>query len=90
MPVRDDLEATALRIAARRRASLPLAPAVFIGVQEGWGVIPDSELYNLTAPIPDRTTGSTVTRETLEAAGYYVPARNAVSASSFIAETLSA
>jgi hypothetical protein len=52
----------------------PLAPAVYLGLQDGFGVSPDFEIYNLTAPLGDHPEHSTVSRETLEAAGYRVPA----------------
>lgn len=51
----------------------PLAPAKFLGVQPCYGFQPDIELWNLTADIPGHPTGSSVARETLEAAGYFVP-----------------
>lgn len=56
-----------------------LAPAVFAGFQPGFGRVPSSSLYNLTADIPDRPTGSTVTvsGETLVAAGYDLAASEA-------------
>lgn len=50
------------------------APAEFVGIQEGIpGKIADMELFNLTADIPGHNAGSTVTRKTLEEAGYKVP-----------------
>lgn len=49
------------------------APADFIGIQEGTGRIPGFELYNLTQDIPGHPAGSTVSRETLESAGYKLP-----------------
>lgn len=55
------------RIYPRRQ----LAPAVFIGRQEFPGR-PGFELYNLTADIPGHPVHSTVSRETLEAAGYII------------------
>jgi hypothetical protein len=56
--------------------SLGEAPAVFGGVQEGLPArgVPDIELFNLTQEIPGHPAGSTVSRNTLEAAGYTVPA----------------
>ncbi len=54
----------------------PAAPAEFVGVQEGIpgnAKFPDMELYNLTKDIPGHNAGSTVTRETLEKAGFKVP-----------------
>lgn len=73
---RDDIEAKASRIAARIAAvkSKPLAPAVFIGVQSGFGLVADFELFNLTADVsPMLLKNSTVTRDSLERAGFYVP-----------------
>jgi hypothetical protein len=52
----------------------PLAPAEFLCVQAGFGIVPDFELWNLTAPIPGHPTGSSVSRQTLLAAGFRVPA----------------
>lgn len=52
------------------------APATFVGIQEGIPgnpKFPDRELYNLTQDIPSHNAGSTVSRETLEKAGYEVP-----------------
>lgn len=60
-------------------AEKPVAPAEFHAVQEGLPAegehpaIPAVELYNLTEDIPDHPKGSTVSRETLEKAGYEVP-----------------
>ncbi len=61
----------------------PLAPAEFIGDQEGLPAkdgrpaVPGFELYNLTADIPGHPKGSSVTRETLEKAGFEVAPRPA-------------
>lgn len=52
--------------------SKPLAPAVFLG----WNENPfgdDLELWNLTEDIEGHPKSSTVTRETLENRGFYVP-----------------
>lgn len=49
-----------------------VAPADFIGVQSGCGVVADIELYNLRADIPGHRAGSTVSAQTLRAAGYVV------------------
>ncbi len=58
------------------------APATFIGVQEGIpGKIADIELYNLTQDIPGHPEGSTVSRETLEKAGFEVPQKPEAKAS---------
>jgi hypothetical protein len=51
-------------------------PFEFLGIQRGEGRWPDIELYNLTAPIGGHPAGSTVSRQTLEAHGYVVPARS--------------
>lgn len=51
----------------------PFAPATFCGVQSGCGVMPDFELWNLTAPISGHSAGSTVSRQSIEAAGYQLP-----------------
>lgn len=53
----------------------PLAPAVFIGRQElldGDSI----ELFNLTADIDGHPIDSTVSRQTLERAGFSVPSIN--------------
>lgn len=52
------------------------APAVFIGYQEGLpatdtrDAVPGFALYNLTADIPGHPVGSTVSADTLRAAGF--------------------
>jgi hypothetical protein len=51
------------------------APAVFIGIQSGEGVIPDFELYNLTQDVGEYKKDSTLSRESLEDMGFYVPER---------------
>jgi hypothetical protein len=59
----------------------PPAPAVFVGLQEGLPAaggrpaIAGFEIFNLTQDIPGHSKGSTVTRETLEKAGFDVPPR---------------
>jgi hypothetical protein len=53
------------------------APVEFAGIQEGGGIFPDFELYNLTEDIEGHPSGSTVSRKTLEDAGYRVPAQGA-------------
>ncbi len=73
---RDDIEAKAARIARRLESQhrLPAAPAVFIGMQLGYGFAADIELFNLTTDVsPELLRNSTVSRETLEKAGFYVP-----------------
>jgi hypothetical protein len=52
---------------------LPLAPARFIGIQDGFDLGPSIELYNLTAPVGIHPVGSSVSRETLERHGFSVP-----------------
>jgi hypothetical protein len=49
------------------------APAVWVGHQTWAGHAPIIELYNLTEDITGHPRGSTVSRETLEAAGFNVP-----------------
>jgi len=46
---------------------------VFHGVQSGMGVMPDFELWNLTAPVGIYPAGSTLSREAIEALGYSLP-----------------
>lgn len=53
-------------------AARPMAPAVFIGVQDGFGLRPSFRLFNLTADIAGHPAGSTVSEETLTAAGFTV------------------
>ncbi len=54
-------------------AQKELAPAVFIGTQSGFGIMPDMDLFNLTRDIEGHPEGSTVSRQTLEAHGFLVP-----------------
>ena len=49
------------------------APATFIGIQDGFGITPSVELYNLNAPVGIHPIHSSVSRWTLESHGYYVP-----------------
>lgn len=49
------------------------APARFLGIQEGIGHIPNIELWDLMEDIDGHCVGSTVSRQTLEKAGFYVP-----------------
>ena len=52
----------------------PFAPAKFLGIQPGIpGRIPDLELWNLTESIKGHGAGSTVSRQTIEKAGFYLP-----------------
>lgn len=53
----------------------PSAPVEFVGIQEGAYPGQEFELYNLTQDIEGHPEGSTVSRETLEKAGYDVPPR---------------
>lgn len=50
------------------------APVVFIGWQDPCGKsLPPIELWNLVRPIPGYAEGSTLSRQTLERLGYWVP-----------------
>ena len=51
----------------------PAAPVMWVGWQDCDGLMPDFEQWTLTAAIPGYPVGSTLSRETLEAAGYAVP-----------------
>jgi len=53
----------------------PVAPATFLGYQKSddQGLEQPLELWNLTADIPGHPVSSTVSRLTLEKAGYVVP-----------------
>ena len=51
----------------------PAAPATFIGIQDGFGLMPPIELYNLHTPVGEHPAGSSVSRQTLEKHGYAVP-----------------
>jgi len=55
------------------KSAKPPAPATFLGTQKGYKTIPDYDLYDLTQDLPGHPKGSTVTRETLEDAGFTVP-----------------
>ncbi|MDI1248114.1 MAG: hypothetical protein PSV13_04445 [Lacunisphaera sp.] len=48
------------------------APATFIGIQDGFGSLPEEELYNLRAPVGEHPVGSTVSRSTLEKHGFQI------------------
>jgi hypothetical protein len=52
-----------------------VAPVVYRGFQQGYGELPGQHLYNLTADIPGTAfaKGSTVTRNSLEQAGFTIP-----------------
>lgn len=57
-----------------RAPPLQDAPVVFLGWQDPCGTRTEPiELWNLTQDIPGHSAGSTVSRETLERAGYWVP-----------------
>lgn len=56
----------------------PVAPAYFVGIQDGFGFMPAFELYTLTGPLGGHPEGSTVSRETIEKHGYSVPSRRVV------------
>lgn len=69
-------EAAGIRFARSRTTwPLPIAPATFLGIQEGYGLIAPIELWNLTAEIPGLgKAGATVSRKSIIAAGYRLPA----------------
>jgi hypothetical protein len=50
----------------------PLAPATFTGVMKLDG-LPAIELFNLTKEVAGQPIGSTVSRDTIERAGFYLP-----------------
>lgn len=49
------------------------APAVFLGLQETLPGRPPIELYNLTEAVGPIPVDSTVSRQTLEKLGFFVP-----------------
>lgn len=53
----------------------PRAPAVFKAVQSGFGVAPDVEMFNATQRIGETPPGSTVSRKSIEDAGFKLPDR---------------
>lgn len=53
----------------------PLAPAVYVGWQPGTVHMPGFEIWTLTRAIAGHPAGSSVSRQTLELAGYLCPAR---------------
>jgi hypothetical protein len=55
-----------------KSTDIRLAPASWLGYQH-WPQHPDVELYVLTEDIPGHTKTSTVSRATLEEAGFFVP-----------------
>lgn len=79
LPLRDDRASCCRRIQARMRASKPVAPAIFYGVQDCEGLCPDIELFNLTTAISGIPAGSTVSRAMLEQAGFFVPSAERIS-----------
>jgi len=50
----------------------PQAPAVWLGYQHWRDLMPPVELYVLTRDIAGHPSGSTVSRQTLEAAGFEI------------------
>lgn len=52
----------------------PVCQCEYLGVQLGYGFQRDTELYNLISAIPGHSAGSTVSKETIERAGYRLPA----------------
>ena len=57
-------------VAIQRRE---VAPAVFVGVQSGFGRVSDFKVFNLAADIAGHPQGSTVSDETLVKAGFALP-----------------
>lgn len=53
----------------------PLAPAVYAGWQPGTVHYPGFEIWTLTKDIAGHPAGSSVSRQTLELAGFACPAR---------------
>ena len=47
------------------------APALFLGIQPGFGDVSAIELYVLLSPVGHHPVGSTVSRQTLERHGYH-------------------
>lgn len=60
-------------IAARVQRARATIPGYFAGMQDGFGVVPDIELWTLTQPVGIHPAGSTVSRTTIEAHGYSLP-----------------
>jgi len=48
--------------------------------QPAWGSFPAMDFYNLKEPIPSHPMNSTVSRQTIEKAGYAVPEAEAAKA----------
>jgi hypothetical protein len=69
-----DIAIYEMRIAEQKLHALrPVAPAIYRGWQPGNGSVPGFELWNLTAAVGAHPAGSTVSRATLEKAGYRIP-----------------
>jgi hypothetical protein len=51
------------------------APAIYIGLQPGFGQMPAFELYTLQDQVGEHPAGSTVSRQTLENHGFSMGAR---------------
>lgn len=51
----------------------PVAPVEFIGLQSGFGVQPDFELWNTTEPFAGHAKGATLSPDTIHALGYITP-----------------
>ena len=56
-------------------AAKPLIKAAFLGIQQGLKPGKSFELWNLLQAIPGHPAGSTVSRQTIEGAGYQLPRR---------------
>jgi hypothetical protein len=66
-----------LQLTLRGVLQQPVAPAKFIGRQDGLGVIEGFDLYLLTADIPGHPMGSTVSAQTLTRLGFRLPPKAA-------------
>ncbi len=60
-------------VQSRSGAPRPQAPAVYCGWQKGTALIPGFEVWILVRDIEGHPAGSSVSRQTLELAGYWCP-----------------
>ncbi len=60
-------------VRSRSGAPRPQAPAVYCGWQKGTALIPGFEVWTLLRDIEGHPAGSSVSRQTLELAGYWYP-----------------
>lgn len=56
-------------------AQKPVAPVEFVGVQSGFGILKDFELWNTTEDFAGHKKGATLSAETIDKLGYITPAR---------------